>query len=240
MARPSSWTALDTGVAAALAASHLRDVPPDRVQAVLAGATLMHVAAGSTLRREGDPDRHLELVIAGVLRNYLAGPDGRTLTVRYCRAGSLIGAVSLCSPGYATPGSIQALVDATLLSLRPEVVLALAETDPVITQVLLRELGDRVMAFVAQIYDRAFASVRQRVARHLLDLASHHQQGPALVAPVSQQDLADAAGTVREVVVRILRQLRNEGTVATQRHGIVILAPDRLLAELLVPAGRGT
>jgi CRP/FNR family transcriptional regulator, cyclic AMP receptor protein len=69
------------------------------------------------------------------------------------------------------------------------------------------------------------------VARHLLDLAAQHQRGPDLVAHVSQQELADAVGTVREVVVRTLRELRQEGLLETGRAGIRILAPERLLAE---------
>jgi CRP/FNR family transcriptional regulator len=52
-----------------------------------------------------------------------------------------------------------------------------------------------------------------------------------LVARISQQELADAVGTVREVVVRTLRELRREGLVATGRSGITITSPERLLAE---------
>lgn len=75
----------------------------------------------------------------------------------------------------------------------------------------------------------AFGSVRQRVAVHLLDLASDGQrpQGP-LVAHVSQQELANAAGSVREVVARARRDLRVAGVVATEADRIVILDPERL------------
>ena len=86
----------------------------------------------------------------------------------------------------------------------------------------------------------AFATVRQRVARHLLDLASA-RVGPAatpgqeasqeLVARVSQQELADAVGTVREVVVRVLRELRQDRVVRTERDRIVLLEPARLIQE---------
>jgi CRP/FNR family cyclic AMP-dependent transcriptional regulator len=69
----------------------------------------------------------------------------------------------------------------------------------------------------------------QRVARHLLDLAA--EGGPELVAPVSQQQLADAVGTVREVVVRVLRDLRRAGVIRTGRDRIVIVDPARLSAE---------
>jgi CRP/FNR family transcriptional regulator len=48
---------------------------------------------------------------------------------------------------------------------------------------------------------------------------------------VSQQELADAAGSVREVVARALRDLRVAGIVATGADQIVILDPVRLYAE---------
>ena len=84
----------------------------------------------------------------------------------------------------------------------------------------------------------AFGSVRQRVAAHLLDLASDRQRpGGRLVARVSQQKLADAAGSVREVVARALRDLRAAGIVATAADSIVILDPARLYAESGGPGG---
>jgi CRP/FNR family transcriptional regulator, cyclic AMP receptor protein len=64
------------------------------------------------------------------------------------------------------------------------------------------------------------------VSAHLLDLASAQQlpQG-SLVARVSQQELADAVGSVREVVARILRDFRLDRLVATAPDSIRILNP---------------
>jgi hypothetical protein len=45
---------------------------------------------------------------------------------------------------------------------------------------------------------------------------------------VSQQELADAAGSVREVVARALRELRMAGIVDTTADSVVILDPARL------------
>ena len=49
--------------------------------------------------------------------------------------------------------------------------------------------------------------------------------------PIGQQDLADAVGTVREVVVRALRELREAGVLRTGRGAIVVLDPERLARE---------
>jgi CRP/FNR family transcriptional regulator len=77
--------------------------------------------------------------------------------------------------------------------------------------------------------------VTQRVASHLLDLATMPQRPEApLVSEVSQQELADAVGSVREVVARALRDLRAAGTVATSTDRIEILDPVRLHEQSLV------
>jgi CRP/FNR family transcriptional regulator, cyclic AMP receptor protein len=72
----------------------------------------------------------------------------------------------------------------------------------------------------------AFGTVRQRVAAHLLDLASDQQvPGGELVAAVSQQELADAVGSVREVVARVLRDFRLARLVATSADAVHLLDP---------------
>lgn len=80
---------------AALERSHLRSLPEHTKHGLVSSANLIHVPAGGTLHREGDRAAHLELVVSGLLRVYVTALDGRTLTVRYCRAGSMLGAVSL-------------------------------------------------------------------------------------------------------------------------------------------------
>jgi CRP/FNR family transcriptional regulator len=49
-----------------------------------------------------------------------------------------------------------------------------------------------------------------------------------LVAHVSQQELADLVGSVREVVARALRDLRDERVVRVSRSGIEVIDPSLL------------
>ena len=129
------------------------------------------------------------------------------------------------------PGSLHALVDSELLELQPDVVRRLARHEIAVANALLDELSERVVAFVAEIPGSAFTTVRQRIARHLLHLATEQPGGQALVARVTQQRLADAVGTVREVVVRELRGLREERVVETGSGSITILDPGRLAED---------
>lgn len=158
---------MDADVRSAVARSHLASLPPAVLAELVAGASRVRIPAAALTHREGDPAPHLELVVSGVVRVSVTAPDGRTMTVRYCRAGA---------------------------------------RDVRVANAFLGELSERVLSFVNRVR-------------------------PTLVAPVSQRELAEAVGTVREVVVRILRELRTEGVVRTGRDEIVIVDPGRLIHE---------
>ena len=230
---------MDAQLRLALSRSNLRDLPGEVLGELMAGASTVQIPAGSVTHWEGEPAPFLELIISGVVRVFVAAPDGRTMTIRYCRPGALIGAASLFATGYAMPAPTQALVDAELLRMSPAAARRAVEHDPRVARALLGELSERVLSFVWEISGSAFATVRQRVVRHLLDLASERMPEPAsphrsrseLVVRVSQRELAEAVGTAREVVVRVLRELRQDGMVRTGRDQIVIADPARLIQE---------
>lgn len=234
---PPRSTLLNENVRAAIEASHLGSLPPELIAELITDASRLRVPAGSTIHGEGDTSAHLEIVVAGLVRVYVTAPDGRTMTVRYCRPGALTGVVSLFASPFSLPATVQAVTDTDLLAFRPLLVRRAAERDPRVAGALLEELSERVLSFIAEIPGSAFATVRQRVARHLLDLASERQTGTELVAAIGQQELADAVGTVREVVVRSLRELRQAGLVETRRDAIALLDPERLAVEAYSGAG---
>jgi CRP-like cAMP-binding protein len=215
----------------AIAASWLRLLEPELIDRILIGSRIRRDAAGTLIRRIGEGGSHVELVLAGLIRAEVSSPDGRSLAIRYARPGHLLGIASLFARPYTMPGSLHALLDCELLELRPEVVRRLAHEHLAVANALLEELSERVVAFVGEIPGSAFTTVRQRVARQLLNLATESGRGQAPVARITQQQLADAVGTVREVVVRELRSLREERIVATGSRSITILDPTRLAAD---------
>jgi CRP/FNR family transcriptional regulator, cyclic AMP receptor protein len=234
---PLRATPVTDGVTrSAIGASRLRDLPPELIAEITAEARRAHIAAGTVLRSEGAVDPHLDLVVSGIVRIRVSAQDGRTMTVRYCRPGDLVGVPTLFADPAHRAFAVQALVESEILRLRPATSRRLAARDVRVAGVFLAETSERVLSFVGELSGSTFSSVRQRLARHVLDLASERQQSQDLVAPVTQQELAEAIGTVREVVVRVLRELRAEGVVGTGPHGITVLDPKRLFG---VAEGRG-
>jgi CRP/FNR family transcriptional regulator, cyclic AMP receptor protein len=206
----------------AVAASFLSELPPATLQRLLRHAVLTDFPAGTTIYMEGESPR-LGLVVDGLYRIYLETPAGRQVTFRYMRRGAMVGTVTMV--GGPAPAYLQALTDGQVLLLNLEAVRALATTDARVAWLVAQDLSLALYDVLEELAASAFGTVRERIARHLLGLAAQQQHGPALVAAVRQQDLADATGSVREVVARVLRELRAEGLIRTSRQGIVILDP---------------
>ncbi len=127
---------------------------------------------------------------------------------------------------------VQAVEPSSLFRISARTLTAAARRDPRVSWAIAEFVTRRLYENLEQAAVNAFGSVRQRVAAHLLDLASARQEPTrGLAARISQQELADAVGSVREVVARVLRELRIAGVIATAADHIVILDATRLHAE---------
>jgi CRP/FNR family transcriptional regulator len=73
-----------------------------------------------------------------------------------------------------------------------------------------------------------FGSIRQRLARTLLDFAASARSS-TFALPVTHEEMAQRLGTVREVVSRNLSRFQAEGFLRVQRREIEIL--DRAALE---------
>jgi CRP/FNR family transcriptional regulator len=222
-------------VAQALSRTFLAYLAPDTKREILAGGIRLDVPAGSVVYRDEDAPG-VALVVAGLIRVYLTSNDGRQLTVRYARGGDLLGVPTAIGGPAAV--STQALTEASLMVFNHTIIRRLAMADPRLSWALAEEVTERLYDVLEAFSGNAFGTVRQRLAKHMLDIAAEHQAGSRLVVPIGGQALADAIGTAREVVVRALHDLRTAGIVASSSDGILILHPDRL--EDVVQTGRVT
>ncbi len=209
----------------------LSTLPLEAAERLLAGAIKIRVPAGALVYREEEIPRVL-VVIDGLLRVFLRSVDGRQVTVRYVRTGDVAGlALVLGGPG---PTSVQAMTSASVAALPIDLLRTMLASDPRVARACAEELTRQLYLAFDDLSEQAFLSVRRRIIRHLLDLATG-EGGPHLVVRATQQELADAVGSVREVVTRTLRGLRSEGKLATSRDEIVLLDPIALSEEVSRP-----
>jgi CRP/FNR family transcriptional regulator len=211
-----------------LAKSPLSELPPALIEQLLADAQHIAVPRYTTIYNVEDNPR-CALIISGLIRVYMASPDGRQVTVRYVRSAELLGLAEVI--GGPSPVSTQVLTDATLLLLNGKTLMRIGQSEPRAGWIMAREITHRLYDTLDALAANTFGSLRQRIARHLLDLAASKQQATTLVATLSQQELADAVGSVRPVVARILHDLRADGLIETTKDGIALSDPEALVAE---------
>ena len=146
--------------------------------------------------------------------------------------GSISGS-SLVVLGVSADVRVQAVADVVGVLINVAVLRSLAQSDARVAWALATEVARSQDEIIRAFGASVFGSLRQRLARHLLDLAAaRFEVGGTLVAPVTQQHLVDAVGSSREAVARVLRELREAGLVDTTRGGVALLDPTRLHAEV--------
>jgi CRP/FNR family transcriptional regulator len=217
----------DERILAGFEGGFLASLPRDAAERLLAEAIRVNLPAGALVYRDEESPR-LIVVVKGLLRVFLTSVDGRQVTVRYARTGDVAGLVLVI--GGPAPLSIQAMTSSLVVALRVDTMRTLLATDRGVAGACAEELTRQLHEVLADLSDQAFMSVRRRLVRQLLLLATPDSDR-RLVVRAAQQELADAIGSVREVVTRNLHQLHIEGLIDTQRDEIVLLDPERLAED---------
>jgi len=204
----------------ALAASFWSKVERPAVDALFAEGMAAEVPAG-LLVSEDQAHGQIALVMSGLFRMFARAKSGRQVTVTYARKGDTIGLISALA-GQCRMG-MQSLSPASLWVISSAALERHAIANPRVAWAVAQDNARSNFEILGELADNTFGTVRQRVARHLLDLVVEGPDNGPLVAPVSQQDLANAVGTVREVVSRVLAVFKTEGLVRPTHAGLEVL-----------------
>lgn len=182
-----------------------------------------------TIFREGDSCDRLYEVISGLIRLARTASDGRRQVVRYVPPGGLFDLVPVLDGG-AHAVTATTVEPAEVLRIPREDVLRVVADSPAAGAVLARMLAAQLRDTVGLVADLALYHVPARVARILLQGETPHAGVGAGIPTVgtTRRELAENAGTSREVVGRFLRALEASGIVRSEDGHIRILDADRL------------
>jgi CRP/FNR family transcriptional regulator len=194
---------------------------------VLMGARPISYPAG-TLQYLPEIEDYADIVERGLVRVFVTATDGRQATVRYVHPGDLVGTAALL-PLQPPRVYVQAITDCAVTKLDLSRLRSLCQEDATYAMAMAAEMGARYAHSIRIISVRSLGGIRERLAFDLLDRACEAQlRTGQLIAGASQQQLADSIGSVREVVSRILRDLRAEGVIATTTREVKVLDVMRL------------
>ena len=237
-------------VAETWAVSCLASFSPRITRMLLADANESHLAAGYVFYRGAYHDQMAmcALVVSGQLRIFRQTDTGRQVTMMYHYPGAIAGAPALLLGGAQNDSERarqpwlslggkevygQALRDSVLLKFPTARFLHLVKTEPTVAWALSTYLARLTAIKEQMLADDMFLSVQARVARHLIDLAV--PVDGALTVTVGHQEIADAIGSVREVVTRAMVDMRRAGLINREGSKTVVTDVERL--RLIASAG---
>ncbi|MFI5286955.1 MAG: Crp/Fnr family transcriptional regulator, partial [Candidatus Dormibacteria bacterium] len=197
------------------------------------GVDEVHITASALIFRAGQLPR-IALVVAGIARVFISTQLGRQVTIRYARPGDVIG----LSPYLAGTDqwNAEAITDVSVKVLTFDHVRSAGAHDPELPWRIARHIAGVTAEALRTVADASGQSITVRVARHLSEMALRGPDGRNVVH-ISHQRLADAVGTVREVVSRELTALRANGVIDRTAGAIRVIDDDRLAS---LAAGRST
>jgi CRP-like cAMP-binding protein len=181
---------------------------------------------------EGERSEFVIIIDRGTVKISTVSVDGYETVLAVRSSGEVVGELAALD-GRPRSATVTALNDVHVVLVQGEQFRAYLLAHPVAGLAMLRRLVDRLRDADRRRAEFGAYDVTARVARLLLDLADRSEQPGAptnqlVAAPLSQAELAGAAGASREAVAKVLRRLRSDGLVATYRRSITILRPDAL------------
>jgi CRP-like cAMP-binding protein len=186
---------------------------PAAVSAIAQHATERAFAADEVLFSAGAASKGLFVVLEGTVRVVRVG-DGRRHVVHTETAGGTLGEVPLFDGG-SYPATAIAAEPTRCLVLDRDAIRRAIVASPDVALVFLARLAARVRTLVDRLDDRSARSVNARLAEFMLSRA-HASNGKTFSLGMTQTALAEELGTVREVVVRGLRDLIQRGLVTSR------------------------
>jgi len=180
------------------------------------------------------PCAGLFIVVSGLLKIAKVSSEGREQVLRHVSAGDSFNEVAALDGG-PNPGTVTAVERSELLVVSRESLLALIAQTPGMAQTMIQALAARLRHMVELVEDLSFRQVSERVARVLLQSVAPHPgvgAGADMSRRVSQREIAEMAGTSREVVARALKAIEASGAISIEGGEIRLVDAAKLSGRL--------
>jgi CRP-like cAMP-binding protein/biotin operon repressor len=210
-------------------------LPEDELQWLARVSRTQCMAPGELLLLEGDECRALYIVDRGTIRLSKSSSShsfgfGREQTIRLMVPGDSFNEVPVFDDG-PNPVTAEALDDACVIVVPKRDVQDLVSRSPEFAGVIIKIMSQRLRHMIAMIEDVSMRDVTGRVAKILLQIQQPTEgvgAGVTLGRRLTQREIAEMAGTAREVVARALKKMERTGAVSIKRGNVQIIDAELL------------
>jgi len=204
----------------------LKTIPEKAMEALISAGEPWELQKGDSLFEEFSRCRGLMVVLQGVVKVYKLDSRGRELTLSLEVVGSSVGELPLFDGGNY-PYSAEAAANDTVVWLVPRSRFReIMRAYPEIAERGLLALGVRLQRMVQIAEAQSLYSVRSRLATYLWELSGGRT---VFTLEETNEAIASQLGTVREVVSRTLRNLKDAGVIGLQGRAITIRDREELM-----------
>ena len=196
----------------------------------LVGTSSEIVERGKTIFFPGDPAERVYLLKRGAVRLSRVYETGEEITVAVLRENSLFGVLSLLTGQksdrfyHAIAFTRVDLISAPATSVRQAI-----EKDARVALLLLQGLSSRILQTETMIETLTHRDMSSRLVSFLLvlcrDFGMPGTRGITIDLKLSHQAIAEAIGSTRVTITRLLGDLRNDGLVEIDRKRITVFDP---------------
>jgi CRP/FNR family cyclic AMP-dependent transcriptional regulator len=195
----------------------------DERRGLLSAAHRRRFGRGETLFHEGDPGDTMHLLEKGHVALRVTTPLGDTAMLAVLGPGDYFGELVLVSPAPRN-STVVALEPVETLSLHRDQVSALRKRHPDVDQLLLDAVVGEVRRLSHQLLEALYVPADKRVLRRLVDLTRQYgTDGAPTTIPLTQEDIAQLAGTTRPTANKVLRKAEESGYLSMSRGRITVL-----------------
>lgn len=202
-------------------------VPEEDRRRFLSIARRRRFTKGEVVFHEGDPGDTLHFVASGRFAVRVETSHGDTAMLSLIGPGDSFGILALLEGSLSErSAAIVAIERAETLSVRKAEFDELRHRHPGVNEVLLRALGLQVRRLSSALVEAMYTPVEARVLRRLLDAAALWDGvHPGSVVPLTQEDLAQLAGTTRPTTNKVLGHAEDRGWVKVGRGRVELVDP---------------
>jgi len=177
----------------------------------------------------------LFIILTGKVKIF-AEHKGKKKIFTYIAPGEFFGELALIDDPIRT-ASAQALSDTEVLTINRDEFKKILTKHPDMTYNLMKILAKRLRFADKEIESLSFCNVFTRVVKSLIALSKKYgktvPEGKLIDIKLDNEELAELTGTVREVIIRVLKQLDNLGCVKHAPGRKILLTNENKLITLI-------
>ncbi len=174
---------------------------------------------------EGDHAHSLFFIESGTVKTYKSTEAGKEFVTGIYRKGDYIGQLSLLSVLGTYVENATVLEDAEVYAIPKKDFLKLLYGNNAVSQKFIHMISNNLIDVQEHLVDMAFASVRQRAAKALLELYEKGiiKDNAKAGIGIPREDFAGIIGTATETAIRTLSDFKDEGLITTDSGRRIIL-----------------